>query len=205
MKLYGFPISPNSKRVHVCAAELGLPLDVQNLDFAAGEQRAPAYLALNPMGKVPTVTDGDFALWESAAILCHLGASRPGALWPVEARAQAHVLQWLFFTSCHLDPHFTTLVVERFIKPRRGASTDEARVAAALAELGRFLAIVEGQLTGRDYLTGTFTVADIAAGCTVELASLVLVDLAPHPHTRAWLARLGARASWRSAAPAIAA
>jgi glutathione S-transferase len=205
MKLYGFPISPNSKRVQVCAAELGLPLDVQNLDFAAGEQRAPAYLALNPMGKVPTVTDGDFALWESAAILCHLGASRPGALWPVEPRAQAHVLQWLFFTSCHLDPYFTTLVVERLIKARRGAPADEARVASALEQLGRFLAILEGQLTGRDYLTGTFTVADIAAGCTVELASLVLVDLAPYPHTRAWLARLGARASWRSAAPAIAA
>jgi glutathione S-transferase len=205
MKLYSFPLSPNSKRVHICAAELGLPLDVQNLDFAAGEQRAPAYLALNPMGKVPTVTDGDFALWESAAILCHLGASRPGALWPVDAGAQAHVLQWLFFTSCHLDPYFTTLVVERVIKARRGAPTDEARVAAALEQLGRFLVIVEGQLTGRDYLTGTFTVADIAAGCTVELASLLLVDLTAYPHTRAWLARLGARASWRSAAPAIAA
>jgi len=78
MKLYSFPISPNGKRVRVCAGELGLPLDVTNLDFQKGEQRAPSYLALNPMGKVPTVSDGDFALWESAAILCHLAAERPG-------------------------------------------------------------------------------------------------------------------------------
>jgi glutathione S-transferase len=201
MKLYSFPISPNGKRVRVCAGELGLPLDVTNLDFQKGEQRAPSYLALNPMGKVPTVSDGDFALWESAAILCHLAAERPGTLWPVDARAQAHVLQWLFFCSCHLDPYFTTLVVERFVKGRRGEPADEARVAYAQAELARFLGVVEGQLAKHEFMTGSFGLADIAIGCTVELAPMLRYDLSPFPHTRAWLERLQARPSWRAAAP----
>src|SRR5262249_47930265 len=164
MKLYSFPISPNGKRVRICAGELSLPLDVTHLDFAKGEQRTPEYLALNPMGKVPTISDGEFALWESAAILCHLAAERPGALWPNDARAQAHLLQWLFFCSCHLDPHFTTLVVERFIKARRGLPADEARVAYAHEQLARFLAVVEQQLAAHEFMTGAFGLADIAIG-----------------------------------------
>ena len=200
MKLYGFPISPNAKRVRVCAAELAMPLDVVGVDFAKGEQRTPAYLALNPMGKVPTLTDDDFVLWESAAILCHLGAQRPGSIWPTDAQAQAHVLQWLFFTSCHLDPYFTTLVVERFIKPRRSLPTDEAQVAHATEQLGRFLVVVEQQLSAREFLTGHYSVADIAAACTIELAPSLALDLAAYPQTRGWLERLHARPSWRDAA-----
>ena len=42
----------------------------------------------------------------------------PSALWPADVRAQTDTLRWLFFGSCHLDPHYTTLLVERFIKPR---------------------------------------------------------------------------------------
>lgn len=200
MKLYDLTVSPNARRVRICAAELAMPLDRVALDFARGEQRAPGYLALNPMGKVPTVTEGDFVLWESAAILCHLGAQRPGSIWPTEAAAQAHVLQWLFFTSCHLDPYFTTLVVERLVKPRRNLPADEARVAHAREELTRFLGVVEAQLARHELLTGRYSLADIAAGCTIDLAPSLGVELAQYPHTRGWLERLHARPSWRDAA-----
>jgi len=200
MKLYDLTVSPNARRVRVCAAELAMPLDRVALDFAKGEQRTPAYLALNPMGKIPTITDGDFVLWESAAILCHLGAQRPGSIWPTEPQAQAQVLQWLFFTSCHLDPYFTTLVVERFIKPRRNLPGDEARVAHAKEQLARFLDVVEQQLAKHEFLTGHYSLADIAAGCTIDLAPSLELPLAQYPHTRGWLERLKARPSWRDAA-----
>ncbi|MGZ3438280.1 MAG: glutathione S-transferase family protein [Polyangia bacterium] len=197
MKLYSVPPSPNSKRVRVCAAELGIPVEVANLDFAKGQQRSPDYLALNPMGKVPTLSDGSFVLWESAAILHYLAAQRPGALWPAELRAQSDALRWMFFCACHLDAHFGTLVVERIFKPRN-LGPDPTLVANAVENLGRYLAIVERQLIGREYVTGAFGIVDIALGCTIEAAPALQLDLAPYGNVRAWLARLQARPSWKA-------
>jgi glutathione S-transferase len=198
MKLYSVPPSPNSKRARVCAAELGIPVELATLDFAKGEQRSPDYLALNPMGKVPTISDGSFVLWESMAILHYFAAQRPGALWPAELRAQSDALRWLFFCSCHIDAHFNTLVGERLFKAQRNQSPDPSLVAHAVESLGRYLAIVEQQLIGREYIAGAFGIVDIAMGCTLAAAPAVQLDLAPYGNVRAWLARLQSRPSWQS-------
>lgn len=200
MKLYTGTITPNGKRVRICAAECGAKLDAVLVDFQRGDNRAPDYLALNPMGKVPTLVDGDLVLWESAAILCHVANKAGSALWPKDPTALAETLRWLFFCSCHVDPYFTTLVVERFIKGRRDLPADEALCANAEQWLARFVPVIEQQLAGREYLTGHFGLGDIALGCTLELSPLVKYDLAPYPHVRAWLERLQARPSWRSGA-----
>lgn len=200
MKLYNTPISPNGKRVRICAAELGLALDETRIDFARGDARTPEYLALNPMGKVPTLVDGELVLWESAAILWYLAARRgPSALWPADARAQADVMRWLFFASCHLDPYFTTLVVERFIKARRGLPSDETHVTYATEMLARFVPVVDEALGRRQFLAGGFGLGDIALGCTLELSPSLRYDLEPFAHVRAWLARCQARPSWKAA------
>ena len=202
MKLHSAGFSPNGKRVRICAAELGVPLEQVTIDFTKGDNRAPEYVALNPMGKWPTLTDGPFALWESGAIMWYL-ARKEGSesLVPREPQAEADTLRWLFFCSCHIDPYFTALVVERFIKARRGAAADEALAAEAERWLARFLPVLEQQLAAREYVTGRFGLADIALGCTVELAPLVKLDLAAYPNVRSWLSRLAARESWRKAAP----
>jgi glutathione S-transferase len=197
MQLYTAVISPNGKRVRICAEELGVALDPVLLDFQKGEPRKPEYLAKNPMGKIPTLTDGDLVLWESAAILCYLARKAGGSLWPAGPREEADLLRWLFYCSCHIDPYFTTLVVERFIKARRGAAPDEALTASAEQWLARFLPVVDQQLAEREYVTGTFGLADIALGCSLELSPMVRYDLSPYPHVRAWLDRLHARESWK--------
>ena len=79
LKLYSHPISPNSKRVRVLAKELGLDVEVQDLDFGKGEHKAPDYLAKNPNGKVPTVEWDGRTLWESPAILFELASANPDA------------------------------------------------------------------------------------------------------------------------------
>ena len=198
MKLYSVPPSPSSKRARVCAAELGISLELATLDFAKGEQRSPDYLALNPMGKVPTLSDGSFVLWESMAILYYFAAQRPGALWPTELRAQSDALRWLFFCAAHIDAHVTTLVVERLFKARRNQSPDPALVASAVENLGRYLPVLEQQLIGREYIAGAFGIVDIALGCTLEAAPALQLDLVPYGNVRAWLARLQSRPSWQS-------
>ena len=98
MKLYSSPLSPNGKRARICAAELGLALEDAPIDFARGDARSPDYLALNPMGKVPTLTDGAFVLWESAAVLFYLASKNaPSALCPADAQPQADTTRsWSF-------------------------------------------------------------------------------------------------------------
>jgi glutathione S-transferase len=202
MHLYTGPISPNGKRVRICAAEIGAALDLKLLDFQKGDNRAPEYLAHNPMGKVPTLVDGDLVLWESPAIMLYLARASGGAsIAPEEPRAQADMLRWMFFGASHLDPYFTTLVVERFLKLRRGEQPDEAIVASAMQWLARFVPVVEQHLAGREFVTGQFTLADITLGCTLELSPIVGLDLAAYPNVRAWLGRLQARPSWRAVTP----
>jgi glutathione S-transferase len=201
MKLYSASLSPNGKRVRICAAELGIALDEVVLDPRTGDARTPQYLALNPMGKWPTLTEGDFALWESAAICWHLAAGRSAqTLLPAEPHSHADLLRWMFFCACHVDPYFTQLVVERFIKPRQGAPSDDAAAASAERWLARFIPVLEGQLQGREYVLGrTFSLADIVLGCTLELSPLLSFDLTPYPNVRRWLARVAERESWRGA------
>jgi glutathione S-transferase len=197
MELFTSQISPNGKRVRICAHELGVPCELAMLDFQKGDNRAPAYLALNPMGKIPTLKSGDFALWESAAIMCYLANKQRSPLWSQEPQVQAETLRWLFFCSCHIDPYFTTLVVERLVKARRGEAADLNMTDAAESWLARFVPVVDEQLKNREYVTGDFGLADIALGCTLELSPLLHFDLAPYPHVAAWLDRLQGRDSWR--------
>jgi glutathione S-transferase len=198
MQLFTTPISPNGKRVRICASELGITLESVHVDFQKSENRSPDYLALNPMGKVPTLKDGTFVLWESAAILCYLAQKGDGSLWPKTPQALSDMLRWMFFGSCHVDPYFTTLVVERFIKGRRNLPCDEKAVRDAEQWLARFVPVVERELSAHEFVAGGFGLADIVLGCTLELSPMLKYDLDPYPAIRSWLGRLQARPSWRA-------
>src|SRR5205807_2941451 len=102
MKLYHFP-SPNPQKVTFALKELGLDCELVPVDLAKGEQREPAFRAVNPFGRVPVLVDGDLTLTESQAILAYLG-EKTGRLWPASAGERAVALKWLFFLSQHIMP-----------------------------------------------------------------------------------------------------
>src|SRR4051812_5277992 len=106
MKLYGNALSPRYRRVAIAAAELGLPIELVELNLPKGENRSREYLARNPMGKIPTLEEDDgWALWESCAILVYLGEKHPERrLLPTDARGRADSLRWMFWSAAHLDP-----------------------------------------------------------------------------------------------------
>src|SRR5438309_11102490 len=72
MKLYHFP-SPNPQKVTFALHELGLDCEIVPIDLSKGEQRKPEYLAINPVGRVPVLADGDLTLWDSHVILAFPG------------------------------------------------------------------------------------------------------------------------------------
>src|SRR6266571_5134162 len=80
MKLYYFP-SPNPQKVRFALLELGLECEIVPVDLTKDEHRKPEFLALNPYGRVPVLTDGELTLWESHAILAYLG-DKTGTMWP---------------------------------------------------------------------------------------------------------------------------
>ena len=89
MKLYQFSISPNAKRTRVIANELGIKLDIEELDFRKGQHKTPDYMKLNPNGKVPTLVDDDgTTVWESPATLVYLAAKQPDAFTVLAGQAK---------------------------------------------------------------------------------------------------------------------
>ena len=105
MRLYTFTITPNNRKVEAFVRHYGLPVEVHHVSFKDRETHTPEYLAINPMGRVPALVDGDFRLWESNAILAYLATVFPQTrALPTDARGRADVDRWLHWQSCHLTP-----------------------------------------------------------------------------------------------------
>ena len=156
--------TPRSMRVHWTLHELGLPYETLPVQSRSGETGTEAFLKLNPRGKIPVLTEGDFILAESGAIAAYLAdAHAPGALIPATGtRERAIHDQWVFFTLMELDA--TSLYVVR----RHGGLPDiygasPVVVDSCLAYFRRQLEVAEAELgDGRPHLCGdTFAVADI--------------------------------------------
>jgi glutathione S-transferase len=201
MRFYNNNFSPNAKRARVCAAEVGVKLDVVDMDFGKGDNRKAEYLAKNPMGKVPTLEDGDYVLWESPAQLVYIAAKHPEkGLWPTDALGLAEATRWMFWNASHLEAAVFSVGFEKLVKPMMlKQPTDEAKLAAGTAEWSRFAPVLDAHLAKHDWLVGkAFTVADIALGTTVEFGVMCGLDLAPYKHLASWMGRLRERPSWKA-------
>jgi len=198
VKLYDFPFSPNSRKVRAVAYELGLPFEHAPVDLLAGAQRAPEYLAVNPNGRVPTLDDGGFVLWESTAIIRYLAQGT--ALIPTERRAAADMDRWIAWQVAHLGPAMSKVAFERIVKKltRRG-EPDAARIAEGTAEFDALTAILDGALAGREYVAGPLTIADFALAAHYSLAAACGLDVARHRRVDSWLTRVTARDSMKRA------
>src|SRR5262245_54564827 len=110
VKLYYYPLT-RAARVRWLLEEIGKPYELVRVDLAAGEQRNPDYLALNPNGTVPTLVDGDFVLFESAAIVQYLADKFPEAQLapPVGTPARGKYYQWIHYAMSALEPPAVTI------------------------------------------------------------------------------------------------
>lgn len=98
--------TPNGHKVSIALEELGLPYTLRVLDLAKGEQKTPAFLAINPNGRIPAIVDheaGGFAVFESGAILIYL-AEKTGRLMPTDVQGRSRVIQWLVFQMGGVGP-----------------------------------------------------------------------------------------------------
>lgn len=204
MKLYGFPPSPRTWQVRAVAAHLGIALEFEFVDLTKGVQHTPAYRALNPTGRAPTLVDGDFTLWETAAIAQYLASQKPNSLWPDDARTRADIMRWQSWQIAHWSGDACEpLLVERIVKQILNAGPpDEAIVARALDAFHREAKVLEAHLAQRRWLVGDgVTLADFAVAPTLFYAERAALPLAGYPGIREWFGRVAALPCWGETAP----
>lgn len=204
MKLYGFPLSPNTWKVRAVAAYLGLPLEMEFVDLARGASHAPDYLALNPTGRTPTLVDGDFTLWESNAIMQYIAGKKPNQLWPDDARARADISRWLCWQLAHFDAEACQpLTFQRLVKKLVNLGTpDEAIVGRATEAFKRDAAILDAHFARQPYLAGaSVTLADFAVTGSLIYWKEAEMPLAPYANLRTWFERVFALSAWGDTAP----
>lgn len=190
IQIYGSKKS-SAFRCYWLMEELGIPYETMPLDFAQRAHKSEEYLKLNPNGKVPTIVDDGFVLWESVAINYYL-AEKYNAVQFMGTTLQEHaeVNKWNVWAITHLSESFHPIVMQTYMKTPDSDVTKAAREV----ELPRYLGILESHLADKEYIAlGKFTLADITAMSVVSMAGFANFDLSVYPNIRTWMGRLGER------------
>jgi glutathione S-transferase len=189
--LYYSPMS-SATRIHWALEELGVPYEKVKIDTKAGAQRSPDYLKLNPNGKVPTLVDDGVPMFESLAMIIHLG-EKYGAgrkLWPAAGTAdRMHALTWATWGTVTFATHvfrYMSNTAERFPAEQRNA----AQAASAKKEIEACLQILNDQLAGKEYMLASgFSLVDVANASMVAFTMRTGLDMGAYPNVLAWFAR----------------
>jgi len=201
MDFYYGRCSGNSARVAFGLIEAGATFQPHLIDTRKGENRSAEYLAVNPMGKIPALVDGELKLWESNAINWYVVEKLKSRLLPASLAARASVQRWLFFQAAHVTP--ACISVFRATNARVQAfwqtTGDPKALEAGRKELARYLPVLEAALANRDWLEGDFSLADIAYAPHFFLVAEGGFDFSPYPRLRAWQDRLEKRPGWKKA------
>jgi len=200
IKLYTFPPSTNSRKVRIALLEKGLEFERINVDLTKREQKNREYLQIHPFGQIPALDDEGFIVYDSTIINEYLEDEYPyPSLMPrdSEGRARARMLE--DFRDSHFNPFFVHIIHE-MRKPE--GERDATRIDNAKAEITKVFDRTEKELKGKQYLVGTFSLADAAFMSNIELLDRfgIPVDAATYPNTVAWIARLKARPSFAASA-----
>ena len=163
--LYTAP-TPNGHKASCTLEALGLAYETHYVDIGAGEQKKPAFLALNPNGRIPAIVDRDndnFAVFESGAIMIYL-AEMTGKLMPSDAKGRSKVIQWLMFQMGGVGPMMGQAnVFHRYFPEKIQPAIDRYQ-----NECRRLFEVLDGHLAHHEWLADDYSIADIANWCWVR-------------------------------------
>ena len=199
LKLYGITQSRAFRPLWLMH-ELGLEYEQIALDYRGEQLSDPAYLAVNPNGRIPTLVDGDLALWESMAINLYLARRYGGdsGLWPDSIEGEALAQQWSFWVMGEVEGPLLSVLMHSRVLPAEKRDPD--RVSRNLGVLKAPFAVLDQALAGRDYLLGRqFTVADLNVAAVLSWCKPAKLPLDDYPQLDAWLKRCLARPARRQA------
>lgn len=182
-KLYGISGS-RALRAIWGIEEVGIDFEQVPVNYGS-DSKAADYLAVNPNGRIPALTDGDVQLFESMAINLYLAKRYGGALYPVNARDEALAWQWSVWAISEIEPLQMQIVIQKLFTPedRRNPKA----IDGAAKSLQRPLKVLDAALAGRDWLVGeTFSVADLNVAAVMHLMKMVDFTYAEHANVQRW-------------------
>jgi GSH-dependent disulfide-bond oxidoreductase len=183
--------TPNGWKISVLLEELGLPYNVIPIDFGKKEQKSPAFLRINPNGRIPAIVDranGDFAVFESGAIMIYL-AKKTGKLLPRDEKGESRVIQWLMFQMGGVGPMMGQAnVFFRYFPEKIQPAIDRYQ-----NEGRRLFEVLNTQLADREFLCDEYSIADIANWCWVRSYQWSGINVEGLDHLLSWVERLEAR------------
>lgn len=183
--------TPNGFKVSIALEELGLPYKVIPLDFSTMEQKKPEFLAINPNGRIPAIVDrdnGDFAVFESGAILLYL-AEKTGKLLPQDPKRRSQAIQWLMFQMGGVGPmQGQANVFFRYFPEKLQGAIDRYQ-----HETRRLYEVLDRRLGEAEYLAGDYGIADIATFPWVRIHDWAGVAIDGLEHLQRWMDAIAVR------------
>ena len=194
LKLYDAAECPFCQKTRIVLAEKDLSYETVPVDLAAGEQRRPEFLRLNPFGKVPVLIDDEVIVYDSTVINEYLEDEYPHPqLMPGDSAARARVRAF----EDYADNAFLVvagLLMQELRRPE--GERDGEKIANARQQIARMLAVLDGSLAGKSWLVGNFSLADVAFAPRMVILPALGVDLDPEwKNVATWIQRLNQRAS----------
>jgi glutathione S-transferase len=184
VKLYDFELSGNAYKVRLLLSFLKLEYEQIPVSLKDGEQKLPEFLALNPMGQIPVLVDGELCLRDSQAILVYLARRYGGEQWlPTEAVAMGQIMQWLFTAGHEIQVGpAAARVFHLFGRP--------LDINHANQRSHDVLRLLDGQLKGRDWLAlDRPTIADVACFPYIALTKDARIPLDLYVNVQTWIER----------------
>jgi glutathione S-transferase len=188
--LYTSP-TPNGHKASITLEELGLEYRVHPISLSKLEQKEDWFLAINPNGRIPAIVDhdeGDFAIFESGAILVYL-AEKAGALMPSDRQGRSRVMQWLMFQMGGVGP----MMGQANVFNRYAPEKIPYAIERYQRESRRLFEVMERRLSQHEWLADDYSIADIANFTWVRTHEWSGVSVDGLPGLRAWLDRIDAR------------
>jgi GST-like protein len=190
--------TPNGRKISIMLEECALPYNVIPVDLGKEEQLKPEFLKINPNHKIPAIVDRDAkagpkTIFESGAILIYL-AEKTGKFLPASEPGRSEVIQWLMFQMANVGPiigqagHFINDAPEKI----------PYAIQRFVNEAARVVGVLDTGLTGREYLAGDYSIADMATYPWVQAAWTPFKSMMPDrigtlTNVQAWLDRMAAR------------
>ena len=197
LEIWGRVSSGSSQKVLWTCEELGLPYNLHNIGGEFGGNDTPEYLVMNPNGRVPTIVDGEFSLWESNACVRYLTAKYGyGGLYPDNLMLRADADRWMDWQQTTLLPAYNDLHFG-LIRTAPENRNWEA-IEAARENTEKCMTILNERLAERKFICGSeFTMADIALGVIPYRWFALDIARPKHIHLESWYHNLAEREPYR--------
>ncbi len=189
MKLYDHPLSGNCYKSRLLLSHLGIEYEKVRVELFEGEHKSESFTKLNPNQKIPVLVDGEFTIWESNAVVLYIAKKfSPNKYFSDNPGEFGAIVQWSIFGKTSIDPY---LAVSRYYLKFLGEGNYDKDSLKSLQEQGKHtLSIMDEHLSGNEFLSGNYSVADMCCYPYILLADEGGIDISEFSNVEKWCKRI---------------